>query len=246
MTLPEQMPLDEERVVFLHTLGAALAEWAEVEGMLLQMVKSGFGENGSKIVGVGFVSIVGFNSKLKFADEAIVRSLLLHGREDAKEAWTTLAKRLQKQSEMRNELAHFQKGEFPNAVEGRRIALCPWKYSKSWVKDAPTEDCHCVVEIVKARLEFEALRISISNYLARLRGQPEPFPKSREQADSPPTVRQLRLQIHGALGAPHLSSREIQAYESFAAAEASMRFRLEGASDETEIKAGSGHSPAGS
>lgn len=231
------MPIEEERVIFYCELGKALAEWATVEGSLAEVVKIVVEPKSRPIVGIGFMSIVGMHSKMKFADDAVRRGIHLYSRAEEMGNWQSLIDRIRGQSETRNHLAHYQIAEFPNNnAIGKRIALCPWKYPKQWDKTGPLVGSYCIMEIVKARLEFESLWKSLVNFVNRLIRRAEPHPRSDERASNPPTIQLLRRQTHAALGHQHLSSREKRAIESALNAASSLRPRQEDDDNGTQVE----------
>ena len=142
-----------------------------------------------------------------FAEHAVTRTLARH-RPALVAEWETLVERLSSQSARRNKLAHHNVLVYPNSAEGRRIALCAWILPKNRDRTKPPDDAMCIMEIVRARLEFRALVIAIENFVARAAGQPEPHSRDDERPPDPPTIRQTSDLIHEALGHPRKSSRQ--------------------------------------
>jgi len=195
----------DEGVAYFYALGRALAAWSRLEAKLFKAAVACFHEENHPSLAVGFVKIQGFRNKLSFADGTITRAF--HGTEFVEE-WTAIFDKVRSASYKRNDLAHFQSGEFPLNEEGRRWALCPWITRKGRDKTKPPDNSYCVRDLVILELEFNALTVQIANFAARARGQKEPFPKSDEQPDNPPTIQQIARLIHAELGHPQKSSRE--------------------------------------
>ncbi len=135
--------------------------------------------------------------------------------------------RLRNQGAMRNRLVHYQTKFFLKNEEGRRIALCPWAAPKNRDREKPPPNALLISDIVKARLEFAALVAVLGNFSFRVAGLPvAPFPKSDEQASSPPTAHQLVRRIHEALGHPQKSSKEKRREEEAKNAAASLKIEI--------------------
>lgn len=210
----------EERIAFYRELGVALAQWAQVERSLYLVVSLRFPQSHRHLLGIGFVAIEGFRSKLLFADRAITRALI--GGKYADD-WPPLMDRLATQSGLRNKLAHNQAIDFPQSPAGRRLALCPWIAPKGIDKSRPPPKSLCIRDIIKVRMEFENLTLDLRNFAARVDEQPEPFPKSAGRPMHPPTIRQIARQIHEELGHPRKSLREKRREESERNAAASLK-----------------------
>lgn len=113
------MTLEEERVVFYHTLGHAMGQWAFVE-MGLTRVAVGATKPETHALSVAFVSIENFRSKLAFVDNAMKEPQNL-ARYD--EDWRPLHDELKALSVKRNQLVHWQVVEYDRANQGRRVTL---------------------------------------------------------------------------------------------------------------------------
>jgi hypothetical protein len=235
MTLREPMPFEEERELFFCELGRALAEWAAVEANMMNLVAHCFPSDARPQFGMGFVKLPGFNAKLLYADGVLTRTI---GKKTPFGIrWGELLQKLREQSLVRNDLAHWQVEEYPNHnVQGQRIALRPWIITKGFDFSHPPGDALWLMKVQTARLLFEAHQVMIQNYLADALGRPAPFPKSDELARNPQTIRELRLQMHAALGHPHQSLRQKRLDESARNAEASLRIAIPiGGTDGTQI-----------
>jgi hypothetical protein len=207
MALRDPMPFEEERALFLHELGITLAVWATAEASLFRLVLECFPEEARPATAMGYANVIGLNAKLQFADGAMRRRHA--GHLEIKENWGLLLDDIKRESGKRNNLAHWQTIPYPaSQIEGRRMALVPWKGKKGQPEDRPPEEAICLMEVVTYRTSFMALAIRLENFRHRILGQQETFPKSAEQVGNPPTIRSLRLRIHEALGHPHESSRE--------------------------------------
>lgn len=216
--------MEEERVIFAREHGRAMGAWVEVEQHLWNTAAHCFRPVDRPVFGIGFAAISGLHPKLQFANAAIIRKLQEHGLTQFVEQWEVLSDRIKTQAGTRNNLAHWQVGEFEkNPTSGRRVALCPWINVKRRDKTAPPGNAMCIMELVKARLEFVALSVALENYLTATAHLPDKFPKPLEKTAKPPTLRQLRVELHTDLGHPHASAKERRAAESAANAEASLR-----------------------
>jgi hypothetical protein len=211
--------LEAERVAFYRELGLAIREWARVEYAMYAAMAAFFPESHRPMLGRGHAGLQGFHSKWLFAHNAIDRAL--SGQPELDE-WAKLAGRLRKQSDARNRLVHNVVNEFHGCKAGERIASCPWIYPKGTDLTKPYEGCMCIISVVKARLEFVALTSALQNFVARGCRRAEPYPKSAEQAENPPTFLQLMRQLLAELGHPVQSSREKRAAVSAANAAASL------------------------
>lgn len=197
------MTIDEERIIFASQLGLAIAAWADVENGLRKIVLECFIEEESNLVSVGFFRIAVFRSKLSFADEVVRKKFMGN---PIKSDWSKLESRMRKNLKKRNCLVHYYLREFPSNEQGMRIVLTPWVYPKpksKTAKPSTPEGSLGLLDVVKAKMEFNALAVSLKNYCCRLRGAPEKFPKSRERGGNPPTIQSLARQTREALLPPN-------------------------------------------
>jgi hypothetical protein len=225
MGLRDPMPFEEERVIFLHELGLALAAWAAAEGALFHLVADCVPTDTQPVVGFAYASLSNLNAKLQFADGAMRRKHA--GQLAIKEEWAIVLDEIKTQSGKRNNLAHWQTQAFRNCpIEGEKMALVPWKIRKGQPEDRPPDEAITLMQVVTYRLAFVALAIRVRNFQNRIHGMKEPFPKSAEQAGSLPTIRSLRLRIHGELGHQHPTSRELRRAAEASNEAASLEFPL--------------------
>lgn len=197
---PDRQPmnLEEEQVCFYGEIGLAITNWAHVEDRLRRLVMSCVIEPGRSAIAVGFVSIENFRSKLDFTDKVVRRSY--HGKLNEEE-WAKLVDRARRASFRRNKLAHRRIRRIEKAEVGRRYALEPWISTKDeWKRagdDKPLPGALCLRDIVAIRFEFVALTYALENFCSRLEGRKEPHPKSAEQPQYPPTIRQIKHRVLG-------------------------------------------------
>lgn len=219
------MTAEEEWLVFMALLGEAIASWSVVEMDLNEVTVSFVSDDDRDSIRVGFFKLEGFRAKLAFADGVVASKLAAEHFED----WTKLVNRLDRQSKSRNRIAHFPVGMDRKEGAGRRVTLSPWLISVP-VDPAikpPPRTIIVASDLLKFIGEFLALSNALENFAARIRGQPEPHPKSAEQADHQMTIQTRLRQIHEELGHPQQSLREKRLQESAANAAASLRNQVE-------------------
>lgn len=211
--------------VFHFEHSVAITQWAALEQSLFRVVAKCFNEGDINVLALGFVSIENFRSKLQFADRTIMRKHIntQHGAD-----WKSLYNRLKSSSTQRNNLVHYPQMAYPHNTAGRRYALIPWVNEKHQNRAIPPKGSLCIKEIIKVRYEFFAINLSLANFGCRLSGIKEQFPKSSEQAMHPPTILQLKNQMHELLGHPQKSSREKRKEQDAANAAASLTQTIEG------------------
>jgi hypothetical protein len=187
----------EEQVCFYGELGLCITNWAHVEERLRKIVLASLVIDDHNVISVGFFSIENFRSKLEFVDKVVERRFagqtVLHD-------WPKLVDRARRASFLRNKLAHRRVRRIEKSKAGRRYALEAWINKKSDLaasKDKPLPGALCLRDIVSIRFEFVSLCHTLDNFCARLAGHPEPRPKSDEQPQRPPTIRQLKHLILG-------------------------------------------------
>jgi len=192
------MTRTEEQVAFLMQLGASITQWAHVEDAVRRILSGAFHDDlNRKAVNVGFFSIDGFRAKMDFT-EAVVARMLATRRPEQSETWTELVDRTRRASHQRNKLAHWRVMTYADYKAGRRYALEPWIVTKKEArqyKDRPKPGALCLRDVVKLRHEFFSLTCALHNFLHRIAGKTEQFPKSAEQPSSPPTIAKLKRQI---------------------------------------------------
>ena len=190
-------PADEQRCFYVE-VGFSITQWAHVEDSLRHAMLACFPPNQHNALSLGFFSIENFRSKLEFVDKVVGR--VLTGSEHSA-PWKKLVDRARSASVNRNKLAHMKVTIYPDAGPGRRYALEPWIVKKEDIQRTrglkPLPGALCLRDIVRTRHEFFALTISLVNFSSRLRGEPEPHPKSSEQASIPPTLESIRREVLG-------------------------------------------------
>jgi hypothetical protein len=229
------MTLAEEFLVFTSLIGEAITLWALVEKNLNDAAVSFVHEDDRDSISIGFFKLEGFKAKLTFADGVVTSKLAA----EHFEAWTKLVDRLDVKSRSRNRIAHFPVGMYVDAKEGRRVTMGPWTILTPVDprQTPPKPTIIAASDLLKIVEEFAALSNALENFVARIRGQPEPHPKSAEQPTHEMTIRLRLRQIHAELGHPQQSLREKKRAESARNAEASLRDPLPGKdADGTETK----------
>lgn len=186
----------EEQVLFYHSIGRALEQWASVESQLERIAGACVHPRDSFTIMAGYNSIENFRSKLSFCDSLIKTSAKLPADSTA---WDFAHKKCADLSAKRNRMAHEKHRRFPLGTEGRRIGLVP---SNVDLGDGlrPPSLALCVRNIEEARQEFFALTGCLANLYEALHGRPTLFPAYPSQSTSPPSLRALRDQIHAELG----------------------------------------------
>jgi hypothetical protein len=212
MKLDDDMSLGEEEVAFFFEIGRALAQWAHIEGQLRRIVGLCVSPVDALTMSTGFLAIEAFHSKLDFCDQVIRRKFSKS--EDLIADWDDLYRKLERRARTRNQLAHRKAAPYIDGDVGRRWGLVAWlrdkedrPYGKPIKSKAPSS-AYCLAAIITARREFHAMTTSLSNFAAALDNRPKPFPKSLEQVDGAPAIRDTRNQIRAALGLPRLPSRQ--------------------------------------
>jgi hypothetical protein len=119
---PSRAPLTphEEAVAFNFFLGSAISQWAHVEAGLFWLASLCFREHEHYYVAVIIFSIDAFYNKLKVVDRLVKAKY----RKTAHiKKWTKLFEELDRLSNIRNCLAHYNSTHYPKAKPGRRFAL---------------------------------------------------------------------------------------------------------------------------
>jgi hypothetical protein len=195
--------MGEEQIAFFYWIGDAITSWAFVENELQALVElcidPGPNEIALNALRVGFLSIEGFRSKMDFAEGLIARRFPAQ-----KDEWGALVARIRALSRKRNWLAHWKIRVYERNDPGRRFTLGPWIFPEPHHRQPPKRPIPPkgsigVREIVKYSQEFTACAMTMNRFGARLAGRPEPFPKSVEQPEHPPTMAALKAQIREEL-----------------------------------------------
>lgn len=193
-----------ERLAFHDALGRAITQWAGLERQLSDIVLACLPDANRKTILRGYYSIENFRSKLKFIDSLMQTKF---AKDRMLDEWASVMGRVASASQRRNSLAHQGVTIDTEAKAGKRYSIRPWviKEAKRPAKQKspdkkPPDGTLFLRDIIQARLEFHALMCVTANFAARLTGQVEPFPKSAELPASPPTIRNIKDQIHAILG----------------------------------------------
>jgi hypothetical protein len=178
----------EERDAFYEAIGVAITQWAHVEYALYLVFRACLNHAESPFASATFYAIENFRSKLQVAD-TITRMRL--AKTPRLNEWTPLYVRLQQQSGVRNNLAHFTVLVHSNARPGRRYHLRPniFNAANPWPNDWNPQGGYCVKQLENVLWGFGPLGRALENFAARVSGQPEPFPKSLEQEGRPHSTR---------------------------------------------------------
>jgi len=192
------MDIAEESLCFHYELGLAFTLWSRVENTILQVLFTTFPTKSHFKVGVGFLSIENFRSKLAFADSIMHEAKLSKLR---LKQWDKISQRLGSASVVRNRLAHGRVYIYPNEAPGRRMALDSWKLMKTPATNTRPSPgtALCVRDIVGIKYDFFALVATMENYSSRLGGAKAPLPASLEQRAPVPSLQTIRTQIRAAL-----------------------------------------------
>jgi len=195
------MNASEEHVCFYYEIGVGITQWAHVERSILEVVGACVTTTDFNAIAHGFFAIENFRSKLSFAD-SIVRKSQVNASTTSE--WNTLVNRAEIAAKLRNRIAHLSVMGYPSNAAGRRYCLqprIPTKLGKPSKTPKPPSGAMCLSEIVAARYTFFALMVSLQNYASRLRGQAETFPTSAEKPQRPPSIKTMKLQLQGLVGA---------------------------------------------
>lgn len=188
---------EEEIVIFHYRLGVAIAQWSYVESSIGDIVINLFSSHAlnRESIAVGLYTMEGFRGKLKLADEIVCRKLA--GSPHLNE-WKRLVEKARKQSQQRNDLAHWVLGKYWDREPGRRVVLRPWvspKPKNEIERNSPPPGSKRILDLVRCAREFKNLGDSFQDLFgcvfatgARLRNSPEP-------QDDQMTVDTLRDQI---------------------------------------------------
>ena len=188
----EVLDPNEEHLAFYSALGNAITQWAHVEFAISWIVTECLGTRASKVSAAAFFSIENLRSKLLYADTIVLGYVEPKA---LRADWAVLKDRADKMSTKRNNLAHRWVLNAPDAKPGRRIMLLQFRQAKKKGR-SKYPGALCVRDIRRYQLEFSALMVSLENFCARFSGRKEPFPKSLEQPNNPPTLAKIRREIY--------------------------------------------------
>jgi len=192
----------EESIAFYYELALAITAWAHVEQALFWVVGACFTKHNQVQAAHGFFAIESFRAKLQFADR-----IFKSKRQTKKHLtrWGELHLQLERQSRLRNKLAHYVHIGYPSGKPGRRGALvprfsAPTKYRQRSPK--PPSEALCIRDIVHARYKFNALAFSLEFLALALKKRKSPLPASLARAANAPTMAQLTREIRKILERP--------------------------------------------
>ena len=191
------MTHQEEHICIHYEMGAAFAIWAEVENTILQVLFAVLPKNTHYKVGVGFLSIENFRSKVAFAN-AIMHESKLSKTRLAK--WETISDRLVSASVKRNKLAHGRVYVYPVGAEGRRFGIGSWTLLKEPAKNqkAIPGQVLCLRDVIGIKHDFLALVATLSRFSSLLGKEKSLIPASAEQPAPIPAIPAIRNRIRAA------------------------------------------------
>lgn len=200
------MTENEEQLLLFYNIGLSITQWAHVELELSWLVASRFRGAAKTMAMSGFWAIENFRSKLEYADSIVKASCV---DEKKIKAWPALMERTGKAAAKRNKLAHRTVSHFHGPAIGRRFMLVQWEdlgvTGKPW-KGIPSDGIGAL-DVIDFRFEFFAVKCSLANFAARLKGQKATFPKESEQPNHRLTLREARNQIRELQSLPPLPLR---------------------------------------
>lgn len=185
------MNASEERVIFFHAIGRALEQWARVEAELEEVAEACVSPEDSGAIIAGLNAVENFRSKLAMCDAMVIHCF---SSSPHLALWSNVKTKTGQVSQKRNKIAHNRHKHIANGQPGRRYALVP---TRSTLKADPPL---FVRDIEAARLEFSALCASLRYARSLLLGLSAQPPAFHEQSDRPPSLREIRDQIHAELG----------------------------------------------
>ena len=192
------MTSNEEMLAFYYAIGKAITQWAYVEFALSWIITDCFVLRERSTITAAFKSIDNFRAKLQFA-KTIIEAQKLSPKNKA--AWAALYDRANKLSKKRNKLAHHWALTELEARAGRRKMLMPMRDEPKG-RGAKHPGAIYIRDIEGYSQDFSALSYSLENFGCCLSGQPERFPKSLTQPKRPPTIAQIRREIHAYVQPP--------------------------------------------
>lgn len=200
------MTRNEEAVAFYFQLGLTLTYWSEIEQSLSALAAACVSIDHEPALRDGFYAIENFRSKCTYADALFTNQFtnaVLVSR------WRKLLNKIESAARIRNKFAHHVAREYYGGASGRRFALIGWREDFCGTKrqgdisfashSKPPNDAICVRDIWRINNEWQALRISMENFRFHLLNSEEPYPKSDEQPQNPPTIREIAARTHELL-----------------------------------------------
>jgi len=191
MKAPPLQPV-EEQMMFWQEHSTAIAQFAQLELGLAQLVSAGVDEGVRKAMHAAFFGIEAFRSKLEFADRFV--RIRVEGSGPLTDRWTAVHALCKRSSEGRNKLAHWVVIHHTSAKPGEQVVLVPpsmnpkdkmaaepdWKTSQT-----PPSYALGVRRLVEIRYGFFDATIQLRRFLAEASGSPDPFPSYTTRAQAP-------------------------------------------------------------
>jgi hypothetical protein len=138
------MHIVEEKLLFFHAVGEALAQWAYVENQLWLMTSLAFPLPQRAAVFDGLMAIESFRGRLNICDKYIRRAF---SDADYLARWSKTKEVLERLSQKRNGIAHRVPVLYAGAKEGRRYALEDWNPNILPGGGKPTTEAICVQQL---------------------------------------------------------------------------------------------------
>ena len=205
------MNAPEEELALHWQLGSAITSWAEIEGGIAQVLLSITRD--PVAVGVGFLGIENFRSKLKFADSIV--ELKLKKKPELLSKWRELRERIERSSWRRNKIAHCILWPDIANKAGRRYSLVDWlsprvKNVRQKVEDRPLKGALYLKDVSDIKTEFSALAVDLSNFLVLIVADQQKVqpPAIVSQPKNRTTIHTIGVQIRAALELPQKPSRK--------------------------------------
>lgn len=193
----DDLTMDEEIVLFHYRLGVAITQWSYVEAAICDIVINLFSSHNlnRESLAVGLYTMEGFRGKLKLADEIVRRKLA--GSQHLNE-WKKLVEKARKQSQQRNDLAHWGLGKYWDCEPGKRVVLRPWvspKPKSEKERNSPPPGSKRIMDLVRCAREFKNLGDSFQEFSFCIFATGARLRESPESEDDRLTVDELRLEL---------------------------------------------------
>jgi len=189
------MHIVEERLLFFHAVGEALAQWAYVESQLWLLATLAFPLQQRQPVVDGLMAIESFRAKLRVCDRYIRHAFT---DPDFVARWAKAREKLTRLSKQRNKVAHQVTVLYSASKEGRRFAMEDWNPGVLHPGEKPTSEALCLQQLELLRREFHQLTTDLAslNRLASI-GVPLP-PEFDVEHTRQRSLREIRaLAMHG-------------------------------------------------
>ncbi len=192
---------NQEQLAFNHQIGVALSQWQNnIEFDLYNIKQACTGDQPTADTYIRLFTHRNFRVRLKEVNDLVVANF-----SDTPHLadWRSLHRRIEKAETGRSALAHHWVLIYPNEKPGRRWCLTPrLGMLKQGSPQKLPPGSLCVRDISKLVQRFSSLGCSLHNFAARLRGQPDTYPKHMEQESPPLTLTQLTDQVRILAGCP--------------------------------------------